>query len=154
MNKTEPKVIDFYWNTKEFKMILNLFVSTRKRHNLSQYEMAKKLQINQSKYNRYETGKQDIPISFFLNFLSKFDLKMEILEGFSEFKSKSELNSIVADNIQNSTISQKNEKTAAETSVLSAQLQAAETRLQEKDAIINQLTRTNEKLIEILGSRS
>ena len=116
--------------------------------------MAKKLQINQSKYNRYETGKQDIPISFFLDFLSKFGLKMEILEGFSEIKSNGESNSIIADNIQNSTISQKNEKTAAETSVLTAQLQAAETRLREKDSIINQLNKTNEKLMEILASRS
>lgn len=148
---TNSKMLDFYWNTEEFKMILNLLIETRKKNKLTQTEMAKILKINRTKYCFIESGKQIMSLPFLFDFCQNFGFKLAILEANVGNSNK---NQVFATNIQNSTISQKNEKTAAETSVLSAQLQAAETRLQEKDAIINQLTRTNEKLIEILGSRS
>jgi len=53
----------------------------RKRMGLTQEELASKLGISKSTYNRYERGTLDIPIDKFSKFFIIFDISLDVLAG-------------------------------------------------------------------------
>ena len=60
----------------------------REDNELSQRELASKLNVSKSTYARWETGEQIIPLSRLNDFCSYFQISMDYIMGISTIKSK------------------------------------------------------------------
>ena len=153
INTNKYELIDPELNTKEYKIILNFIKQIRTNNNLSQRTLAKKLNINYSKYARIEIGKQVIDLPFLLLFLEKFRLKLEILEANNNSNPKIENNAnsvIILGNASKSTIDNR-QYYSDSPDVLRAQVESLEERVREKDAQIREKDAQISRLLDILS---
>ena len=56
----------------------------RKKHNLTQREIAAYLNIRQNQYSRYECGKRSIPISIIVKLANFYNVPTDYLAGITD----------------------------------------------------------------------
>ena len=148
----KAQIIDSYWNTEEFKLILNLLYKTRLKHNLSQRDIAQKLNMHSSTYNLIENGKQQINLPFLLKFCKEFGIEISFSEQNEQHNGKNITIKNSPNNIINSSNSSiDNRQYYAESpDVLRAQIAVLDERIKEKDAQIKEKDAQINKLLDIL----
>ncbi len=75
------------------KSITERIKKLRKRHDITQVEMAKKLSVTQSTYAHYERGSRDPSYITFITICKIFDVSSDYLLGLSESKKHMSLES-------------------------------------------------------------
>lgn len=58
----------------------------RKENNLTQKDISQTLEISQSLYSLYESGKKNIPISIFLKLAKEYNTSIDFLIGDTDIK--------------------------------------------------------------------
>lgn len=56
----------------------------RKKRKMSQKEIAQKIEIPQTQYSRYETGKNSMPVEYAVAICKAFDVSADYLLGLSD----------------------------------------------------------------------
>ena len=67
-------------------MLYNRLKKLRKENNLKQKDISKILEISQSLYSLYESGKKNIPITIFSKLAKKYNTSIDFLIGDTDTK--------------------------------------------------------------------
>lgn len=67
-------------------MFYNRLKILRKENNLTQKDISKILEISQSLYSLYESGKKNIPISIFSKLAKKYNTSIDFLIGDTDLR--------------------------------------------------------------------
>lgn len=63
---------------------LERIVEIRQKRKLSQYDMAEKLKILQPQYQRYEKGKNEIPLRYFIEICKILNVSSDYILGLKD----------------------------------------------------------------------